>query len=82
MSMSGSSNPHASITLDWFGKETAWEATDPNWQKWKPHQPTSPHWYEQRHLERELPSVGKRLIVFLGACTPEFERTHEPCRFR
>jgi hypothetical protein len=45
-------NPHATITLDWFGQKTTWEATDPTWQKWKPHQPTSPHWYEQRHLER------------------------------
>jgi hypothetical protein len=45
-------NPHATITLDWFGAKTTWEATDPPWQKWRPHQPTSPHWYEQRHLER------------------------------
>src|SRR5262249_52010258 len=47
-------NPHATITLDWFGKTTTWEATLPTWQKWKPHRPTSPHWYEQRHLERLL----------------------------
>jgi hypothetical protein len=45
-------NPHATITLDWFGTETVWKATDPNWTKWKPCQPTSPHWYEPRHLER------------------------------
>src|SRR5262245_59958396 len=47
-------NPHARITLDWFGKTTTWEATLPSWQKWQPHQPTSPHWYKQRHLERLL----------------------------
>jgi DNA topoisomerase VI subunit B len=45
-------NPHATIALDCFGKETVWKATDPNWTKWKPCQPTSPHWYEPRHLER------------------------------
>src|SRR5262249_5147206 len=45
-------NPHATIRLDWFGEEKVWEATDPGWQKWKPNRPTSPHWYEQRHLER------------------------------
>jgi hypothetical protein len=45
-------NPHLTIRLDWFGKKTAWEATDPRWQKWKPNRPTSPHWYELAHLER------------------------------
>lgn len=45
-------NPHATIRLDWFGNKTTWEATDLKWQKWKPHRPTSSHWYELRHLER------------------------------
>jgi DNA topoisomerase VI subunit B len=45
-------NPHATITLDWFGKKTTWDATDSKWRKWKPHQPTSPHWYETPHMER------------------------------
>jgi DNA topoisomerase VI subunit B len=45
-------NPHATIILDLFGTQTVWKATDPNWTKWKPSQPTSPHWYEQRHIER------------------------------
>jgi hypothetical protein len=45
-------NPHATIRLDWFGEETTWEATLPGWQKWKPCQPTSAHWYELPHLER------------------------------
>jgi hypothetical protein len=45
-------NPHATIALDWFGAKTTWEATNPAWEKWKPDQPTSAHWYEQRHLER------------------------------
>lgn len=45
-------NPHATIALDWFGKEAVWEATNPGWTKWNPHQPTSAHWYEQQHIER------------------------------
>jgi hypothetical protein len=44
-------NPHATIRLDWFGSRTTWKASDPAWTKWKPCQPTSAHWYEQRHLE-------------------------------
>jgi DNA topoisomerase VI subunit B len=47
-------NPHATVRLDWFGEETVWPATRPDWEKWKPHQPTSAHWYERRHLERLL----------------------------
>jgi DNA topoisomerase VI subunit B len=47
-------NPHATVRLDWFGEETTWAATRPGWEKWKPHQPTSAHWYESRHLERLL----------------------------
>jgi hypothetical protein len=45
-------NPHATIRLDWFGRKTTWKATNPMWEKWKPNKPTSPHWYETRHLER------------------------------
>jgi hypothetical protein len=45
-------NPHATIRLNWFGATTAWKATNAKWEKWRPCQPTSPHWYEQRHLER------------------------------
>jgi hypothetical protein len=45
-------NPHATVTFDYFGTRTVWKATNPAWHKWKPHQPTSAHWYEPRHLER------------------------------
>jgi hypothetical protein len=45
-------NPHATITLDWFGTVSRWQATDTAWTKWRPYQPTSAHWYEPRHLER------------------------------
>ena len=45
-------NPHATITLDWFGEKTTWKATNTAWKKWKPSDPTSAHWYELPHLER------------------------------
>lgn len=40
-------NPHLSLSLN--GIEFA--ATDPNWQKWLPTDPTSPHWYNPETLE-------------------------------
>jgi DNA topoisomerase VI subunit B len=45
-------NPHLSLTLDWFGKKLRFKATNNNWCKWKPNKPTSPHWYDQQHIER------------------------------
>lgn len=45
-------NPHLSLTLNWFNERTTWKATDATWNKWKPHKPTSSHWYELSHLER------------------------------
>jgi hypothetical protein len=45
-------NPHLSITVDWFGALSVDEATDPAWTKWRPSDPTSPHWYTPAHLER------------------------------
>jgi DNA topoisomerase VI subunit B len=45
-------NPHASIRVDWFGRQWGIQATDPSWSKWKPSDPTSPHWYTPAQLER------------------------------
>jgi DNA topoisomerase VI subunit B len=45
-------NPHVTMTVDWFGERTTMVATDPAWFKWKPSDPTSPHWYSVDHLER------------------------------
>jgi hypothetical protein len=39
-------NPHATFKLD---GET-YERSDPNWQKWRPDEPTSPHWYTPETL--------------------------------
>ena len=39
-------NPHLSLTVDWSGRRLIdIKAPDPSWRKWRPDQPTSPHWY-------------------------------------
>ena len=39
-------NPHLTFTVDWFGeRHVEATATDPAWAKWRPSDPTSPHWY-------------------------------------
>jgi DNA topoisomerase VI subunit B len=45
-------NPHATVTVDWFGEQDRIEATDAAWAKWKPSDPTSPHWYDSPRFER------------------------------
>jgi Topoisomerase 6 subunit A/Spo11, Toprim domain len=45
-------NPHLALGWKWFGETTTIEATDPVWQKWRPSDPTSAHWYETKHLKR------------------------------
>ena len=38
--------------MEWFGEQTSVAATDLAWSKWRPSEPTSPHWYTTAHLER------------------------------
>lgn len=45
-------NPHLTLTADVGGETTRTEATNPDWRKWLPSSPTSPHWYEPESLER------------------------------
>lgn len=45
-------NPHLTLEVNWEDQRTLVSATDPSWQKWRPSDPTSPHWYGQTHLER------------------------------
>ena len=45
-------NPHLTMTIDWHGERTELAATAPGWVKWRPRNPTSPHWYRVDHLER------------------------------
>jgi hypothetical protein len=45
-------NPHLTLAVDWFGRSPRYSSTDPSWPKWRPSDPTSPHWYQPKHLER------------------------------
>jgi len=48
-------NPHLSLRGVWFGREFInVKATNPNWVKWRPRNPTSPHWYDESRLQRYL----------------------------
>jgi hypothetical protein len=48
-------NPHLTVPGVWFGREFINVAvTNPDWEKWQPRDPTSPHWYDQERLQRYL----------------------------
>ena len=39
----------------WFGREFInVKATNPDWEKWRPRNPTSAHWYDEARLQRYL----------------------------
>jgi hypothetical protein len=46
-------NPHLALTVSWNLELCVdFKATDPNWIKWRPHHPTSAHWYDVARLRR------------------------------
>ena len=49
-------NPHLTMSVDWdggpWGKPCWDQASDPDWLKWTPSAPTSPHWYTASTLAR------------------------------
>jgi DNA topoisomerase VI subunit B len=48
-------NPHLSVRGAWFGHEFInAKATNPDWEKWRPRNPTSAHWYDEARLQRYL----------------------------
>jgi hypothetical protein len=48
-------NPHLTLRAVWFGNEFInVKATNPYWHKWRPRNPTSPHWYNESRLQRYL----------------------------
>ena len=48
-------NPHLTLRGTWHGQEfVKVAATDPKWEKWRPRNPTSAHWYDQARLQRYL----------------------------
>jgi DNA topoisomerase VI subunit B len=48
-------NPHLTLRGVWRGRQfIKVAATEPNWEKWRPRNPTSPHWYDATRLQRYL----------------------------
>src|SRR5262249_33055270 len=48
-------NPHLTLRGVWYDREFVnIAATNPNWEKWRPRDPTSPHWYDESRLQRYL----------------------------
>jgi DNA topoisomerase VI subunit B len=48
-------NPQLTLRGTWHGKQfVKVAATNPNWEKWRPRNPTSPHWYDESRLQRYL----------------------------
>jgi hypothetical protein len=48
-------NPHLTLRGTWHGQRfVKVAATDPNWKKWRPRDPTSAHWYDRTRLQRYL----------------------------
>jgi DNA topoisomerase VI subunit B len=48
-------NPHLTLRGAWEGREFVNRAaTNPNWEKWRPSNPTSAHWYDESRLQRYL----------------------------
>jgi DNA topoisomerase VI subunit B len=45
-------NPHLDLTIEWNGRRQHSPASVTVWDKWKPSDPTSPHWYDQQRFER------------------------------
>jgi hypothetical protein len=46
-------NPHLSLALTWNSESCAdFKASNPTWTKWRPSDPTSPHWYDAARLRR------------------------------
>jgi DNA topoisomerase VI subunit B len=45
-------NPHLALNVTWLGERFGARATNLSWRKWRPSDPTCPHWYTSQHLER------------------------------
>jgi DNA topoisomerase VI subunit B len=45
-------NPSLTLDVSWFGRRFSVPATQSTWEKWKPSDPTSPHWYDPECFER------------------------------
>jgi DNA topoisomerase VI subunit B len=54
-------NPHLMISVDWEGHhQSSVKATNPQWTKWLPSDPTSAYWYDLDRLERLIAAYVAR----------------------
>ena len=53
-------NPHIAMTVIFDGDQQFMaQPSDEQWTKWKPSDPTSPHWYDKTRFERLLAAYAK-----------------------
>lgn len=45
-------NPHATFHFHWDNLHSSWTASDPDWTKWSPSDPTAAWWYDLPRFER------------------------------
>jgi hypothetical protein len=45
-------NPHLALTVVWDGERHCLAPSDAAWEKWRPSDPTSAHWYTEQRLGR------------------------------
>jgi hypothetical protein len=56
-------NPHLTLRLVINGETVIdHSATDANWHKWRPRDPTSPHWYDYQRFERYMAAFVARSL--------------------
>jgi hypothetical protein len=65
--------PHLALTVKWDRTgcdPVQWTipATDPIWRKWRPSDPTSPHWYDEQRLARLMANVIAYHLVHKKPC--------------
>jgi DNA topoisomerase VI subunit B len=55
-------NPHLDLTVAWDGERTHMDHSNAAWEKWRPSDPTSAHWYTEQRLGRLMAAyVAKEL---------------------
>lgn len=47
-------NPHLRLSLRWDSESNSVQTSNPAWEKWRPSDPTSAHWYDLARFERYL----------------------------
>jgi DNA topoisomerase VI subunit B len=68
-------NPHLSLRVTWNGEvEADIKASKPDWSKWLPSWPTSPHWYDIGRFKRYMAAhISHRDDVTVRKFTSEFD---------